>query len=97
MNKIRIVNNEIIPFDSSNDLKIYNNEITFLNNGNYYWTMSPNAFNGNYAYERSVSSNGRANVSIVNGTYGARPVLNLSSEILLQGTGTASDPYHLAS
>lgn len=36
MNKIRIVNNEIIPFDSSNDLKIYNNEITFLNNGNYY-------------------------------------------------------------
>lgn len=34
MNKIRVVNNMIIPFDNS-DVYIYNNEITFLNSGNY--------------------------------------------------------------
>lgn len=34
MNKIRVVNNMIIPFDNS-DICVCNNEITFLNNGNY--------------------------------------------------------------
>lgn len=71
-----------------------NNYNYYLNNGNYYWTMSPNAFNGNYAYERNVRSSGYAGSSYVNGTGGARPVLNLSSDVLKNGNGTASDPYH---
>jgi len=35
MNKIRVVNNKIIPFVDS-DVSINDNNITFLNNGNYY-------------------------------------------------------------
>lgn len=34
MNKIRVVNNEIIPCDNS-DISIVNNEISFLNSGNF--------------------------------------------------------------
>lgn len=35
MNKIRVVENKIIPFDGDG-LKIENNNITFISNGNYY-------------------------------------------------------------
>ena len=35
MNKIRVVNNKIIPF-ISNDVIIDNNSITFKENGNYF-------------------------------------------------------------
>ena len=70
----------------------------YLYSGRYYWTMSPDAFYGHYTNERYVHSDGLAATSHgVNGTLGARPVFNLKSEVLLQGTGTASDPYHLAS
>ncbi len=74
-----------------------NNYNYYLNNGKYYWTMSPSNFYGNNAYEHSVRSDGNAGYGGVSNNYGARPVFNLKSEVLLQGTGTASDPYHLAS
>lgn len=35
MNKIKMVNNRIIPFDN-NGVNIFDNNITFLENGNYY-------------------------------------------------------------
>ena len=67
----------------------------YLYSGLYYWTMSPGNFNGNGAGERFMYSNGNAYYTqYVDGTYGARPVLNLSSEILNNGNGTAGDPYH---
>ena len=75
----------------------------YLYSGQFYWTMSPDSFgrpifNIGYAYERGVHSNGYANSNnSVDGTTGARPVLNLSSKILKNGNGTASDPYRLAS
>ncbi len=71
----------------------------YLYSGQYYLTMSPNIFNGGYARERVVTSGGSAdNNYFVNWVAGgARPVINLKSEVLLQGTGTASDPYHIAS
>ena len=70
----------------------------YLYSGQNYWTMSPGRFYGFYASERYVHSDGYADVNdIVYSTYGARPVFNLKSEVLLQGAGTASDPYHLAS
>ena len=82
-----------------------NNSNYYLYSGQSYWTMSPfyfyNSFFplwGNGAREYHV--NLVVDTSIfgdVSDTYGARPVFNLESEVLLQGTGTASDPYHLAS
>ncbi len=69
----------------------------YLYSGQVYWTMSP-SFADDSAFERYVYSDGRTAVhSTVNNRYGARPVFNLRSEVLMQGTGTASDPYHLAS
>ncbi len=70
----------------------------YLYSGQNYWTMSPYYFNGSNANEYLVRSSGFANFnSRVYGSIGARPVFNLKSEVLLQGTGTAFDPYHLAS
>ena len=70
----------------------------YLYSGQSYWTMSPYSAGGDFARERLVRSDGYAdgtnNVFI---TYGTRPVFNLSSEILKNGNGTVSDPYHLAS
>ena len=67
----------------------------YLYSGMDYWTMSPYYFNGSNAVERNVISYGGAygydNVQISNGI---RPVLNLSSEILKNGNGTVSNPYH---
>ena len=69
----------------------------YLYSGQKYWTMSPYYFvvttRGCY-----VSSSGYASdYADVDRSVGARPVFNLKSEVLAQGSGTASDPYHLAS
>ena len=65
----------------------------YLYTGRYYWTMSPIK-----GYAIVWSSDGRLNDGLyVTHTLGARPVFNLKAEVLSQGTGTASDPYHLAS
>ena len=70
----------------------------YLYSGQNYWTMSPYYFNGSNANEYLVRSSGLTNFTTrVNNILGARPVFNLKSEVLLQGTGTAFDPYHLAS
>ena len=71
----------------------------YLYSGQYYWTMSPDDFGGCCAVERLVYSPGPngSHSRRVDTALGVRPVFNLKSEVLLQGTGTASDPYHLAS
>ena len=66
----------------------------YLYTGQLYWTMSPDNFYGYRATERRVNSSGGVDGYNVFSTNGARPVLNLSSEILNNGNGTASDPYH---
>ena len=67
----------------------------YLYSGQNYWLLSPNSFNGgDSAYGRHVNSNGRLDYNRVTVGYGARPVLNLSSDVLKNGNGTASDPYH---
>ena len=67
----------------------------YLYSGQYYQTMSPSEFDGHVAYMRLVASGGGVYaVSKVSSANGARPVLNLSTEILKNGNGTASDPYH---
>ena len=75
-----------------------NNYSYYLYTGQHYWTMSPSYFRAMYADECHVSSDGYAvNYGTVADGHGARPVFNLKSEVLMQGTGTASDPYHFAS
>ena len=70
----------------------------YLYSGQVWWASSPVDFYGNFARMRSVSSNGNANISYsVNGDRGVRPVFNLKAEVLLQGSGTASDPYRISS
>ena len=66
----------------------------YLYTGNNYWTMSPSYFYGSYAYMRYVDTSGNAgyNISMIY-SYGVRPVLNLKSGSLTQGSGTVLDPY----
>ncbi len=66
----------------------------YLYSGQDYWLASPNYFIGHNAIVRTVRSDGNLNASYVSFSRGTRPVLNLSSEILKNGNGTASDPYH---
>ena len=68
------------------------NNSYYLYTGQYYWTMSPSHYNG-YAGVFSVGSTGSLGGSIVNGTYGVRPVINISSEATITGSGTMFDPY----
>ena len=75
-----------------------NNSNYYLYSGNYYWTMSPYYFRYYFADVRDVDSNGNANYdNPAHASNGARPVLNLRTDVLKSGNGTASDPYHLAS
>ena len=76
----------------------------YLYSGGFYWTMSPSGYHERYAIEHYVSHDGgtickepasmggHGSVSV--SSYGVRPVLNLSSDVLRNGNGTASDPYH---
>ena len=74
----------------------FQNSAYYLYTGNRYWTMSPSYFNGNYASVRDVYLDGYADYSYgVNGSNGARPVINLKSGTLTKGSGTALDPWRM--
>ena len=65
---------------------------TWMYNNDYWWTLSPNAFNTSYSF--TVDSYGAINSSKVsNYDYAVRPALYLSSEVTLTGSGTLQDPY----
>mgnify|MGYP004576259465 CR=1 FL=1 len=75
----------------------FDNRDYYLSSVTEYWTMSPNYASGYGVRERIVYSYAYSGSDgDVKDTLGVRPVLNLKSEVLLQGTGTASDPYHIA-
>ena len=70
------------------------NSSYYLYTGQYYWTMSPYNFNSTgSASVFYVYSNGYLYRSSVNGALGVRPVLNLSADVTLTGSGTQTDPY----
>ena len=70
----------------------------YLYSGQVWWASSPNSFYGDSAFVRHVYSNGTANYyDDVVGNRGVRPVFNLKAEVLLQGSGTAEDPYRISS
>ena len=68
----------------------------WLNSGQYYWTMSPSYFSTNSSSARvwSVTSTGDVGSYFTTDAHGVRPVINLSSDVLVTGgNGTASNPY----
>ena len=70
----------------------------YLKNESSYWMMSPNGFfnvdYGAWAFTWFVnSSRGSAYYNTTDSLYGVRPVLNLSADTLVSGSGTSSDPY----
>ena len=66
----------------------------YLYSGQYYWLASPHYFDGSSASGRYVISFGYLSGNYVDYSTGARPVFNLTSEILKNGDGTSSNPYH---
>mgnify|MGYP006927008825 CR=1 FL=1 len=71
----------------------------YLFTGQIWWTSSPRYFLGGEADVHYVYLNGNADYDDDDMYYDVwvRPVFNLKAEVLAQGSGTASDPYHLAS
>ena len=65
----------------------------YLYTGQHYWTMSPSYFHGSIAYVFAVNSYGLLNYWSVNNTIGVRPVINLSADVKVTGSGTSSDPF----
>ena len=73
-----------------------NQKESYLNTGQYYWTMSPCWYNSGGAYVFAVDdSGGYLDDDRVNGTLGVRPVINLKSAIPLSGSGTTDDPFKI--
>ena len=58
---------------------------------NHWWTLSPRA--GGSSYSFFVYSDCSVYFNRVNESFGVRPVVYLSSEVTLTGSGTQSDPY----
>ena len=72
---------------------IGNSSNFYLKNGSYFWMMSPAGFYNPSASAWHVYSDGSTYNADVNDTNGVRPVLNLSTNTLVSGSGTESDPY----
>ena len=73
----------------------------YLYSGQAYWTMSSPGFyigDGTHDYARmfSVYSDGFIGNSAVIGTSYFRPVINLSSKVIITGSGTVENPYVVA-
>lgn len=66
----------------------------YLYSGQIYWLASPCYFDGYNVSGRRVISDGNLDHGYVGISDGARPVLNLSPEVLKNGDGTASNPFH---
>ena len=67
------------------------NSSYYLYTNQYYWTMSPNFYPGANVFY--VYSNGSLDSNWVDTANGVRPVINLSADVTLTGSGTVSDPY----
>ena len=71
----------------------------YLYTGQTYWTMSPSYFASSNAFAHAwyVASAGYLNTYWVASSYGVRPVVNLSADILITGgDGTKVNPYMVA-
>ena len=69
----------------------------YLYTNYWYWTMSPDKFDGGLAYVFLLTRQGSFDTS-ENGVrldYGVRPVISLFSGALSSGTGTKTDPFKI--
>ena len=76
-----------------------NNNSYYLYTGQNYWTISPAYFNAsnNNASVFAIDSFGNINSNKnVGSLYGVRPVINLSSKVIITGSGTVENPYVVA-
>ena len=65
---------------------------SYLNNGLYWWTLTPNSSSN----VRSVNSGGSANYGSPSSSHGVRPSINLKSNVrIVDGDGTIDNPYRL--
>ena len=71
-----------------------NPKSSYLNTGQYYWTMSPCNYRSS-AGVFIVSHNGNLHVNGVNSTFGVRPVINLKSAITITGEGSIDKPFKI--
>ena len=69
--------------------------VHYLNNGNFYLTMSPRNTAGSMVSVSTVSSNGSTSQGFVSSSSSVRPVINLKPNSLKQGDGSASNPYRI--
>ena len=70
------------------------NQSYYLYTGQAYWTMSPSYFDSaGSVFVFYVNSYGDLNDYRVDNAFGVRPVINISSEVTITGSGTMSDPY----
>ncbi|MDY2892292.1 MAG: prepilin-type N-terminal cleavage/methylation domain-containing protein [Candidatus Faecisoma sp.] len=67
----------------------------YLKNGSIYWMMSPAGFrtSNDVANAWYVDDDGYTNGTSVDNILDVRPVLSLSADTLVSGSGTNSDPY----
>ena len=66
----------------------------YLYTGQHYWTMSPRYFFSSSASVFYVDSSGYLNgIYVVWTVPGVRPVINLSADVKVTGSGTSSDPF----
>ena len=73
------------------------NDIYYLYTGETFWSMSPCFFSGSDAYVFRANNDGSldSDGGTVNSSYGVRPVINLSSDVQISGSGTSTDPYQV--
>ena len=65
---------------------------SYLNNGLYWWTLTPNSSSN----VRSVNSGGSANYGSPSSSHGVRSSINLKSNVrIVDGDGTIDNPYRL--
>lgn len=67
------------------------NQDYYLYNGNYYWTMTPLAFEGGNALVEFVDD--FSYFDSVNNASAARAVISLNSNAISAGSGTMTDPF----
>ena len=66
----------------------------YLYTGYWYWTMTPYAFTGGFAYVDYVNYVGFLdNFSVFYAAGSARPVVSLNSDAISGGSGTMTDPF----
>ena len=69
------------------------NSTYYLYTYQFYWSGSPNVFNGDFAFGFVVSSSGSLDFNSMPYDRGARPVVSLSPKAKLSGSGTYNDVY----